>query len=60
MDAEELSIYEFCGKEKEFTAGTSFFCNYCDDCLKLVLHETKEARKQIRDERKAARSQKAR
>ena len=47
-------LCEFCGEEVDYAESTSFCCNYCIDCLKLVLFETKAAIKNIRDDKREA------
>ena len=40
-------LCEFCG-EKTYTASTTFFSNYCKECLEIVIEQAREAIKEIR------------
>ncbi|GAF82968.1 unnamed protein product [marine sediment metagenome] len=41
-----MGVCEFCGKRKK-VCSTSFYSQYCKDCIGLVVHESKQAIKSI-------------
>ena len=41
-------LCEFCGR-KTYTASTTFFSNYCIDCLEIVIEQTQEAIKEVKE-----------
>ncbi len=43
----EKKLCEFCG-EKRKTASTTFFGNYCIECIKVLMEQCRDAIKEIK------------
>lgn len=39
---------EFCGKYRK-TVSTQFFCNYCKECIEIVIEQCKDALEELRE-----------